>query len=390
MKQIKLSVLPVVPESYDAEHYDNVDYSDIYSLMTPTERRFINGLLRYYQPQHILELGVHNGGGTVNILNAIEDFPEAKLVSVDVRADDGCGLEAKKRYPDLVGDKWHLVLGKDVSEVIAGLETKFDFAVIDTSHYHPVEGLNFLSILPFMHDGAIVIIHDIALFLGNETPGTNLAPRYLYSAVVADKLVPQYGTEVHPNRVAEPANIAAIQITEDTRKYIENVFDALLQPWELYPGEYIESIRSHLRKYYPSELTAKLDTACELNKIWIVSGKRTFDIAHMRKLYESIYSTPTIFYGAGIYMRRFISLCKEYRLPFKGKIWDRNADQIIRICGCDVVTPDFTAVNTSNTKIIIMMENMKVAREIAAQLEQLGYTVFFGIDDYMSKGVKND
>ena len=50
MKTKKLSELPIVPEDYDTTHYSKIDYSGLASLMSPTERRFINGFLRYYRP----------------------------------------------------------------------------------------------------------------------------------------------------------------------------------------------------------------------------------------------------------------------------------------------------------------------------------------------------
>jgi len=51
--------------------------------MDQSERFFINGLIRYYQPKTILEIGIAKGDGTVNILNAISDMPNSSLVSID-------------------------------------------------------------------------------------------------------------------------------------------------------------------------------------------------------------------------------------------------------------------------------------------------------------------
>jgi cellulose biosynthesis protein BcsQ len=50
-------------------------------------------------------------------------------------------------FPDLK-HKWELIRGKDPSEVMESIGKKFDFAVIDTAHLHPVETLNFLCVLP--------------------------------------------------------------------------------------------------------------------------------------------------------------------------------------------------------------------------------------------------
>jgi predicted O-methyltransferase YrrM len=75
MKTTKISELPIDPENYDVEHYAKVNYADIVnltdagngafglgSLMIDAERRFINGLIRYYRPRGIIEIGVFKGG----------------------------------------------------------------------------------------------------------------------------------------------------------------------------------------------------------------------------------------------------------------------------------------------------------------------------------------
>ena len=176
MRQVCLSNLEIVPEEYEAAHLDGIDFSSLNSEMNNIERRFINGLIRYYRPKNLLEVGVSYGGGTANILNAIKDMPESRLVSID---------KMKQWYKDksvLVGDavhaantelpigRWNLYAGADPSEVMDKICSPFDFAVIDTAHVHPIETMNFLCILPCLSDGAIVVMHDISLMYRGE-PG---------------------------------------------------------------------------------------------------------------------------------------------------------------------------------------------------------------------------
>ena len=54
MKFEKLTAIPVVPEDYAVSEYESIDWNMLHSEMTDTERRFINGLIRYYEPKNIL------------------------------------------------------------------------------------------------------------------------------------------------------------------------------------------------------------------------------------------------------------------------------------------------------------------------------------------------
>ena len=51
--------------------------------MTDLEKRFLNGIIRQNKPKKILELGVSAGGSSLIILNAIKDFDNSKLYSID-------------------------------------------------------------------------------------------------------------------------------------------------------------------------------------------------------------------------------------------------------------------------------------------------------------------
>lgn len=83
MKTTVISDLQMKPEEYRSEIYDRIDWSDIDSEMTDGQRRFIHGLIQYYEPEKVLELGVSAGGGTIVLLNALMENAQAKLYSID-------------------------------------------------------------------------------------------------------------------------------------------------------------------------------------------------------------------------------------------------------------------------------------------------------------------
>ena len=259
----------VTYEEYCREISEKIDWSALHSEMSPIERRFVGGLLRYFTPANVLEVGVSLGGGTVNILNAIRDNPAASLVSIDrskVWWNDNrtpVASDVFKTFPDLSEDKWRLILGKDPSEVLEPLGRVFDFAVIDTAHLHPVESLNFLCALPYLQDGAIVVLHDTSLMIRVRKC---LASRVLLSSVSAEKCFPREGD--HPG-LGGVANIAALVISADTKKYISDVFEALMIPWAIFPESDITNVRAFLARHYDEYCLGVFDTAVGLNSRWL-------------------------------------------------------------------------------------------------------------------------
>jgi len=253
------------PESYGKALMHNVsDSVGKLSEMHEVERAFVTGLLMHYKPQKVLELGVSAGAGTITILNAIKDVEGAHLYSVDLfekyyrDQSKSSGWMVGEYIPECNG-LWTAFLGKDISEVIDEIGNGIDFLVLDTAHVHPVETLNFLCVLPFLNDGAIVVLHDVSLFLkkgGFKT--ASYACGLLLSSVTADILMPV-------EKYAPYANIGAFQITGDTRKYIKNVFMSLFFPWgrlyakpwrELVPQAVITPVADLFGRYYGDEYQA--------------------------------------------------------------------------------------------------------------------------------------
>ena len=257
------------PELYQADHLAHIDFSLLHSEMQPVERQFINGLLRYYKPSKILEIGVSRGAGTVTILNAISDMPETQLVSID-RLDyfygDGCtpvGAEARNLYPDIVDTKWKLFTGVEPSQILPKINYKFDFLVLDSLHAHPIESFNFLCALPYLSDGAVVVIHDISLHLLFPK---SIAPRILMCSVAAEKLFISHEYVPINDKGDLAHNIVGFQVDADTRKYIENVFHSLMHPWEVFHLDDAELVRNLLVKHYPDKLIQVFDRALTLNQ----------------------------------------------------------------------------------------------------------------------------
>ena len=242
-------------EEFERERLDPIyDIIAPYSEMARNERYFLNGMIRYFKPRKILEVGVSNGGGSALILNAISDIEGAELYSVDYsekayrHPEKVSGFLVEEKFPDFMG-KWHVFRGGDVSRFIEEIGGDIDMLVLDTAHIHPWETLNFLCILPFMkHSESRVILHDITLHIGTANR-YELACRYLYASVVSEeKVTPE------PEDKAMFANIGAFKVSGLTVKHAGNLIETLLIPWEGQISESdIKDIGRILEKYYTPE-----------------------------------------------------------------------------------------------------------------------------------------
>ena len=267
---LKLTELDTPPEIYGAKRADEVNaIVDKWSEMHGVERAFVTGLLMRYAPRKVLELGVSAGGGSIVIANAIRDIAGAHLHSVDLfehcykDKQKPSGWMVNEFMPEL-SDIWTPHLGKDISEVADSIG-EIDFLVLDTAHIHPVETINLLCALPYLKDGAVVVLHDISLHLLRGGYATaSYACRLLFDSVAADKLTPK-------EKYAPSPNIGAFQISEDTRKYVYNLFSNLFLPWgrpyskpwqEIIPPRLIGTYTDLFGRFYGAEYREMFQDAC--------------------------------------------------------------------------------------------------------------------------------
>jgi predicted O-methyltransferase YrrM len=139
-----------------------------YIELTFDEQKFFNGLLRKIKPKKIIEIGVSSGGSANLILNAIKDIEGAKLYSIDIsktvykNPSKEVGFAVKENFPELM-NKWTLFKGGVTSEFIEQIGGNIELAFIDTAHVTPGEKLDWLQVLPFLKEEAIVVLHDTFL-----------------------------------------------------------------------------------------------------------------------------------------------------------------------------------------------------------------------------------
>lgn len=259
-------------EKYEREYVEEI-LSEISekSEMQDGHKYFLNGLVRKIRPEKVLEVGVSAGGSSAILLNSIKDNPNAKLISVEYSepyykdSSKKSGFLIDESFPQLK-KQWTLYAGGDVSKFIREIGGDIDFVLLDTVHSHPWETLNFLTILPYLKKGAWVVLHDISLFISGSDA---FACKYLFDYVTSENKVRPL-TEKDRNIFP---NVGAFQVTDDTHKYVEDVFMSLALPWKNGVQQVskpdLEQIINVLEEHYSAELIDILKKSIEAQDIYI-------------------------------------------------------------------------------------------------------------------------
>lgn len=241
-------------------------------LMTEIESAFLCGALKKFRPKKILEVGVAAGGTTSIVMQALEGTDEpCEMHSVDLRkkhwvhkTEDIGFLAVYAKENNLFAPpqselcvKNEFYLGTYLPQVIDTIGGDIDFVILDTVHFLPGEALDVLAMLPYLKDGAIVVLHDVAL--NQYKHQTNwrdaCATGAVFSTVTGEKFLNFVPLDAAGNVRSFYPNIGMFQVNEQTRANIENVFLLLTLNWHYVPsGAEIKIYREFYRKHYPKEL----------------------------------------------------------------------------------------------------------------------------------------
>lgn len=240
--------------------------------MTEYESAFLCGLIREKAPKRILEIGIAGGGTSAIILQCIDSLgwsAKTELISLDLSESfyrdekHKSGFLADEIKPYLSKDIKHSkFLGKPLPGYIKEIGGDIDLVVLDTVHFMPGEVLDFPVVLPFLSEEAIVVIHDVAYQYISSQEGFSC--NALLASTVGKKIFP-----INDDKSTSLGfvNIAAVGVCEDTKKYIDSVFEAMMLPWTyLLDEELIMLYRDFYLEYYGDELTSIFDAAVKCNR----------------------------------------------------------------------------------------------------------------------------
>ena len=247
---------------HDIEHFENEYLQTInphvfaYNLMTEEQRKFVNGIVRKSKPKKILELGVCHGGSSVVLLNAIKDNKDAIVYSIDYTThcfndkDKKVGWVVDHYATDLT-DKWRLYTNGLASDFLDEIGGEIDMCLIDTVHANPGELLDYLMVLPFLKNNAIIVLHDISLHIHNIYKMTNCI---LFSAIRGQKFYPK--TEDCGKGFP---NIGAVVLDSQAKEHVVDIFMLLALYWSYIPTQRdYESMMSFFTRFYDMNLVKTL------------------------------------------------------------------------------------------------------------------------------------
>ena len=228
--------------------------------LTEQEAYFINGIIRKNKLKRCLEIGVSNGGSSILILNSIKNIKNSFLVSLDLNTQlykdptNKTGYRVKKYFPELTRN-WKLYTGDQPHKFLVKLNIKFDFLFLDTRHSSPGEIINFIEVLPFLNENAIIVVHDLLWhFYKRSKTGKKIYPSCitLFHTIYGDKvLLGYYNSSIK--------NIGAVYLKSHQEKYYINYFLLLLNFWEYMPNKnQINDLRIFIKNYYKKEIYLKI------------------------------------------------------------------------------------------------------------------------------------
>lgn len=235
--------------------------------MSKEEIWLLKHLINKYNPKKIVEIGISAGGNTVNLLKWKDK--DAQLFSIDIAAN---WYKDKTKLSGFMADEvseknnFEIYRGYDYIDVYKEIGNDIDFIIIDTVHTMPGEFLTFLTALPQLKDGCILILHDIHLnmkkFKNNKFgPYDNAA--YCTGLLYAGLSSPEKFS-LKTDRIS---NIGALVVDESTRDNVKDIFRLLCSQWYKFPHnlnfpEYCQFINEH----YPQECSQLFERCLRLHK----------------------------------------------------------------------------------------------------------------------------
>ena len=123
--------------------------------------------------------------------------------------------------------------------------------------------LDWLQVLPFLKEEAIVVFHDTFLMYFNKVvkEKKHFSNIHLLTYIRGELILPSYGNSVFTR------NIGALKLERNQKKYYKQYFLALGEQWDSMPREdNIESMRKFFAKYYGDKYVNIFNDAVNNNK----------------------------------------------------------------------------------------------------------------------------
>ena len=155
------------------------------------------------------------------------------------------------------------------TEYIEKIGNNIDMALIDTAHFEPGEILDFLIILPFLNENAIIIIHDIANQITRSETRNEWAPYIIYNGIRGKKYLPS-------GKAILKQDIGAIKLESNQKRYYHDYFRLLGGQWQYFPKEiHINLFRNFFKKYYDEDCLIMFEEAVSFNRKFVKKNPKS-------------------------------------------------------------------------------------------------------------------
>lgn len=251
----ELEIVLAVSSENDVLNRLDCQYKEV-SEMSDDDRGFLNAIILRKKPKKLLEIGVSRGGSSIVILNAIQEIENAHLYSLDYndrwyKNPDYATGDFVEHYPHLKKN-WTLLMGGLALNFIERVKPGIDFCLIDTVHFNPGEILDFLMVLPFLSEDALVVFHDTKY----HTYCYEKSRRWVEKGITNNLLMSSiHGKKYISTTLAYKdsifTNIGAVSLNSNTTKHLFEVFNLLTIKWDNPPSfEEEDAILNFFKKYY--------------------------------------------------------------------------------------------------------------------------------------------
>ena len=301
--------------------------------MNEFQHAFVAGLFKKYKPRKILEIGIAAGGTTCFLHECKKKYGyKLEIFSVD-KFENYYRVPSKKTghllkemvmcdgYEDIL-EYQHLLIGKSIPFYIEEIGNNVDFLIIDTTHALPGELLDFFVCLPYLKEGAIVVLHDtVCNILENSN---SFATKILFDVVKAKKIV---NFNVDEEKYTGLPNIMAFEITEDTKVNAKDVLSALTLNWQygLEDDEKLKYAQLISNNYGDSFRNLFLGIATvNIRNLYLNQISNYFDSTLIDRWIE--LKSPVLIYGNGMWASKFLTIAKTEDLEISGMIVSDNID----------------------------------------------------------------
>lgn len=292
--------------------------------MNAFQHAFIAGLVKKYRPNKIVEIGIAAGGTTCFLHECLKrNSYTANIYSVDKFATYYRIPTKKTGYLvnemavcdgyEYITDFQSILIGKSIPSYLERIGDNIDFLIMDTTHALPGELLDFFVCLPYLKEGAVIVLHDTICNMVNNNG--SFATKLLFDVVKAKKIVNFNEDE---EKYTGFPNIMAFEVTEDTKKNAIDILSSLTCDWKYYlEDDEIEEYSRIICNKYGSRQDDLFRGLCKINFVNITL--KYFGDNELLKRWRRLNS-PVLIYGNGLWASRLIKIAKYEDLEIAGMV----------------------------------------------------------------------